>query len=90
MFLSDIIGFLAAICTTSAFFPQAYKVYKTKRTRDISLGMFWLLVAGTVLWLIYGIIIESFPIIIANIVTLNLAGYILYKKLKYQNREYYQ
>lgn len=87
---ADIVGFLAALCTTSAFFPQAYKVYKTKRTRDISLGMFWLMLVGTILWLIYGLVINSLPIILANMITLNLAGYILYKKIKYRNKEYFQ
>ncbi|NUN09717.1 MAG: SemiSWEET transporter [Ignavibacteriaceae bacterium] len=78
----ELLGYAAAFCTTVAFFPQAIKIYKTKHTKDISLGMFLLLTAGVVLWLIYGIIIDSSPIIAANTVTLILDLYILYTKIK--------
>ena len=76
------LGYLAAFSTTVAFIPQAVKVYKTKRTKDISLGMFSLLIAGFVLWLWYGILLSSYPIILANSVTLIIAIYILITKLK--------
>lgn len=78
----DLLGYAAAFCTTVAFFPQAIKIYKTQHTKDISLGMFMLLTTGVVLWLTYGIIIESSPIIAANTVTLILDLYILYTKIK--------
>lgn len=76
------LGYLAAFCTTIAFIPQAIKVYKTKHTKDISLGMFSLLIVGLVLWLWYGILLSSYPIILANSVTLIIATYILITKLK--------
>jgi MtN3 and saliva related transmembrane protein len=76
------LGYLAAFCTTIAFIPQAVKVYKTKQTKDISLGMFSLLIAGFVLWLWYGIILVSYPIILANTVTILIAIYIIIVKLK--------
>jgi MtN3 and saliva related transmembrane protein len=76
------LGYLAAFCTTIAFIPQAVKVYKTKHTKDISLGMFSLLIVGLVLWLWYGILLFSYPIILANSVTLIIATYILITKLK--------
>ena len=76
------LGYLAAFSTTVAFIPQAVKVYKTKHTKDISLGMFSLLIAGFVLWLWYGILLSSYPIILANSVTLIIAIYILITKLK--------
>mgnify|MGYP002864469633 CR=1 FL=1 len=75
-------GYLAAFCTTIAFIPQAVKVYKTKQTKDISLGMFSLLIAGFVLWLWYGIILLSYPIILANAVTILIAIYIIIVKIK--------
>lgn len=78
----ELLGYAAAFCTTVAFFPQAIKIYKTKHTKDISLGMFLLLTTGVVLWLTYGIIIDSSPIIAANTVTLILDLYILYTKIK--------
>jgi MtN3 and saliva related transmembrane protein len=76
------LGFFAAFCTTVAFVPQAIKVYKTKSTLDISLGMFLLMTVGVGAWLIYGIIINSLPIIMANGVTLLLSIYILIMKIK--------
>jgi MtN3 and saliva related transmembrane protein len=76
------LGYLAAFCTTIAFIPQAIKVYKTKQTKDISLGMFSLLIGGFVLWLWYGILLISYPIILANSVTLIIAIYILITKFR--------
>ena len=58
-FILKYIGFLAAFCTTVAFFPQAVKVWKTKSTRDISLYMFVIFTVGVISWLIYGITISD-------------------------------
>ncbi len=80
--METIIGYLAAGCTTLAFFPQALKVYKTKHTKDISFWMFLLLNFGLVLWLTYGLLILSFPIILANAVTIVMSLYILSVKIK--------
>jgi len=80
--MESYLGFLAAFCTTIAFIPQAVKVYKSKHTKDISMGMFYLLNIGLVLWLCYGLIIESYPIIISNAVTIFLALYILITKIR--------
>ena len=68
--------------TTAAFVPQALKVYKTKKTEDLSLALFALLFAGVLLWLVYGVLIASAPVIVANAVTLMLVAYILIVKLK--------
>lgn len=75
-------GYLAAFCTTASFFPQAIKVFKTGHTKDISLGMFMLMTAGVSFWLVYGLLIESPPIIMANSVTVVLSFYILFMKIK--------
>lgn len=77
------IGFAAAILTTSSFVPQAVKVYRTRQTGDLSLGMFLLFSLGVALWLVYGVIHQSLPIIAANFVTLALAMYILAMKLRH-------
>ena len=79
--MDNIIGFLAAFCTTVAFVPQAIKVYKTRKTDDISFGMFLLMCIGVALWDVYGFIIGSIPVIIANSVTLLLAIYIFIMKI---------
>lgn len=80
--METILGYIAALCTTIAFIPQAVKVFKTKHTKDISLGMFSLLNLGFVLWLIYGIILQSYPIIFANAITMVFAIYILIIKIR--------
>jgi len=68
--------------TTAAFVPQAVKVYKTKKTEDLSLALFVLLFVGVFLWLVYGVLIVSAPVIIANAVTFILVAYILLVKLR--------
>ncbi len=78
----EIIGFTAAFLTTAAFVPQAVKVYKTKKTEDLSLALFVLLFVGVFLWLVYGVLIVSAPVIIANAVTFILVAYILLVKLR--------
>jgi len=76
-----LLGLFAAACTTSAFIPQVIKAYKTKQTKDISLGMYIVLMIGIASWLIYGIVIQDIPVTIANGVTLLLVVLIL--KIKY-------
>ncbi len=80
--ITTVFGYLAAACTTISFIPQAVKVYRTKSAKDISLGMFSLMTAGVLFWLIYGIMLNSPPIIVANAVTLFLSLYILVMKIK--------
>ena len=80
---TDWIGSAAATLTTSAFIPQAWKVWRTHHTADISSGMYILFTIGVALWLAYGILLESWPIIIANCITLLLAGAVLAMKLKF-------
>ncbi len=78
------LGLAAATLTTAAFLPQVIKTWRTRKTRDISLGMFLVLCLGIGLWLVYGILRGDLPLILANAVTLALAGTILMFKLKYK------
>jgi MtN3 and saliva related transmembrane protein len=80
---TDWIGSAAATLTTAAFIPQAWKIWQTRHTADISLGMYALFTAGIALWLTYGILLSAWPIIIANSITLLLAGTVLVMKLKF-------
>ncbi len=80
---ADLIGSVAATLTTGAFVPQAWQVYKTRHTADISLGMYALFTTGVALWLSYGCLLDSWPIIVANCITLLLAGAVLAMKLKF-------
>ena len=74
---NEIIGLIAAVCTTFAFIPQVIKVWKTKQTMDLSLRMYLIMFIGILLWLVYGIRIDSLSIILANVVTAILVGTIL-------------
>ena len=78
------IGILAAILTTTAFAPQAIKAWTTRSMGDVSLAMFLMLVSGIVLWLVYGILIGDLPLIVANSITLALAGAILIAKIRFR------
>lgn len=77
------VGYVAALMTTLAFVPQALKTIRTRDTRSISLGMYVVFTAGIALWLIYGIALDSMPMILANIVTFLLSATILGLKLKH-------
>jgi MtN3 and saliva related transmembrane protein len=79
-----VLGFLAAIFTTSSFLPQAIKTIKTKNTQGISLFMYAIFSLGVLLWLIYGFVINDLPVIIANAITLVFAIVILIYKIKYK------
>lgn len=79
--MQELIGYIAAFLTTVAFVPQAYKVYKTNHTEDLSLSLFIIFSVGVFMWLIYGILLNNIPMTLANVITLVLSLYILYKKL---------
>ena len=80
---ADLIGWLATALTTIAFVPQVWRAWKTRSARDLSLPMYLIFTAGVVLWLTYGLMIASWPIIVGNIVTLILASCVLAMKLKF-------
>ncbi len=79
-----LIGLLAGSLTTIAFIPQLVKVWRTQSTHDISLWMFGIFCVGVVLWLVYGILIESLPVILANALTVLFSGLILVLKIKFE------
>jgi MtN3 and saliva related transmembrane protein len=79
----DWIGSIAATLTTTAFIPQAWQVWRTRHTKDISLGMYAIFTSGVALWAVYGMMIASWPIIIANCITLLLAGAVLVMKIRF-------
>lgn len=79
----EAVGLVAGLLTTVAYLPQVLQVWRTRSARDISLGMFLLMVSGITLWLIYGLFIGSVALIAANSVTLVLTLLVLIGKLKY-------
>jgi len=77
------IGLIAAISTSASFLPQAVKVIRTQNTEAISLSMYSLFVFGVTLWLVYGILLQDLPMLIANTFTLFFAAIILTIKIKH-------
>ncbi|MBI3525465.1 MAG: SemiSWEET transporter [Betaproteobacteria bacterium] len=79
--LRDLIGYVAGILTTVAFLPQVLQSWRTRNLSGVSLTMYSLFTTGVALWLGYGVLLDSWPIIIANAVTLALASMVLALKL---------
>jgi MtN3 and saliva related transmembrane protein len=77
------IGSIAAMLTTTAFLPQAWRTIRTRQTRDISLWTQILLFAGNNMWLLYGVMLGSWPLIIANVITFFIVGTVLILKVRY-------
>ncbi|HCZ34870.1 MAG TPA: hypothetical protein DHV26_02980 [Cytophagales bacterium] len=84
MNITQLLGLAAGSCTTIAFLPQVIKTWKSGSAKDLSLGMFSFFCFGVLLWLIYGIIIQDIPVIVANMLTLVLASSLLYFKLRFK------
>ncbi len=78
-----LIGLLAAVVSTVGFAPQVIKVYKTRMTRDLSLGSYIILFSGLFLWFIYGLLLDAIPIILGNAIACAMAAYIIYMKIKH-------
>ena len=83
MSAQDWVGGIAATLTTCSFIPQVWRVWKTRHTKDISLLMYTFFTTGVALWLAYGIMLGAWPVIIANSITLLLAGTVLVLKLRF-------
>lgn len=79
---NDWLGFAAAALTTSAFLPQAWLTFRTRNVSGVSLGMYSAFTLGIVLWLIYGLRLGAWPLIVANAITLVLAGAVLVMKIR--------
>ncbi len=77
------LGYIAATLTTIAFVPQAVRTIRTRDTRAISLAMYLAFTAGTMLWFAYGVVLDSWPMIVANAITFVLAATILRLKLRH-------
>lgn len=81
--LSELIGSAAAVLTTASFVPQVWHTYRTRDVSGISLGMYVAFATGVFLWLVYGLLLDAWPIVVANAVTLALALAILAMKVRW-------
>ena len=77
----DLVGYVAAILTTIAFVPQALTSWRTRDLSGVSLPMYSIFTAGVAMWLAYGVMLGSWPIIVANAITLTLSGTVLALKV---------
>lgn len=84
MEFESIIGFVAATSTTVSFIPQAIKTIRTRQTKDISLMMYALLTFGVFMWTIYGFMVNDWPVILANGITIIFASIVLVLKIKHK------
>jgi MtN3 and saliva related transmembrane protein len=80
----DLLGFAAGTFTTCAFWPQLQKTWATKSASDVSLGMLAIFSTGVCLWFLYGLVLQAWPIILTNFVTLLLVAAILVLKMRYR------
>ena len=80
------LGYCAAVLTTSSFLPQAWHTFRSRDVGGISLGMYSVFVLGSVMWLGYGLLLRSWPVVAANAVTLALTLAILAMKLRFGTR----
>ncbi len=82
--IADLIGYVAGAIIIISFVPQIIKSYKTKSVKDLSLLMLVLIISATLLWIVYGLMIGSKPVIAVNIVYSLVVGFQLYLKIKYE------
>jgi MtN3 and saliva related transmembrane protein len=83
----ELVGYAAAALTTASFVPQAVKSWSSRDLSGISLAMYSLFTLGVGLWMLYGIALDNWPIILANAVTLVLAGTVLILKLRHSDKD---
>jgi len=81
----EIVGIVAGALSCTTFMPQVIKTYRSKSTKDVSLLMFIIAAISTALWLIYGILIDSFALTFTNAIVLLLSVIMLILKLRYND-----
>ncbi|MCK5678236.1 MAG: SemiSWEET transporter [Flavobacteriaceae bacterium] len=86
-FYIEAIGIIAAILTTSGFIPQLYKTIKTKNVDGVSLSMFLVLFIGILFWLVYGFLINSIAIKLANIFSGIIVFSLIVLRILYKKKE---
>ena len=77
MMLITLLGYLAAIASMASFIPQAWKIIRSRQTKDISVGMYLLTVSAFALWLAYGIALRQWPLVVSNGLCFALSVFIL-------------
>jgi Uncharacterized conserved protein len=81
-----ILGYIAGTITTASFFPQLIKIYRNKKADEISITMYSIITLGMIMWIIYGVYLKSYPIIIANSISTLATLLIMIFSIKYGKR----
>jgi len=81
--MSAYLGYFAGVLTVSSFLPQVIRSWRTRQTRDLSLGMFTLLTTASALWMVYGVMTSDWPVILTNAAMVAMNGAIAAAKIKY-------
>ena len=82
--MNPYLGYVAGILTVSSFLPQVIRSFRTRQTRDLSLGMFALLTTASSLWMIYGAVTRDWPVILTNAGMVAMNGALAVAKLRYR------
>jgi len=86
MIIANVVGVAAALCSMSSFAPQIAKIWRDRDAGEISLVMYLVTVTGFVLWTAYGLIIESWPVTVSNLVSLAMSATVLVLKWKFSRK----
>lgn len=81
--MADVVGYVAGAFIMVSFVPQVVRSWQTRSVGDLSLLMILATLAGTILWLVYGVIINAAPIIVMNVVFGVLVSVLLFLKVRY-------
>lgn len=83
MIIANVVGVAAAVCSMSSFAPQIAKIWRDRDASEISLTMYLVTVTGFVLWSGYGVITESWPVAVSNLICLGMSATVLALKWKF-------
>ena len=80
----DILGYSAGAITSLTFLPQVIKTWKERSAKDISLLMFIIAAVNEVMWIVYGVLLDNWVIILTNAIVLSMSFIMIYLKLSYK------
>lgn len=82
----EMVGHAGSLLSSITFMPQVYKVWQTKRTQDLSLSMMFIVFSSTIVWIIYGVGLMLWPVIICNSIIAILSLMLIYFKLTFEKK----
>ncbi|HNR15912.1 MAG TPA: SemiSWEET transporter [Chitinophagaceae bacterium] len=86
MTAADMLGYAAGALTAFTFLPQVLKTWKEKSAKDVSLYMFIIAFVNEIMWLVYGVMINNWVIILTNAVMLVMSGIMIWLKMRYNHQ----